>query len=66
MRVAVDTAGGWTVKDITVEIRKGARKGWWQMRVGGKKFIVREVKSFFERGEDRGGKSGSKRGGRRG
>jgi hypothetical protein len=58
--IAVD-AGGWTVRNVQIEIRKGAKPGWFQMRVAGKKFIVREVPSFFEQGEKAGGKSTSKR-----
>lgn len=62
--IANDTRDGWTVRNVQIEIRKGARTDWFQMRVGGKKFIVREVPNFLERGEVPGGKVASRRGGR--
>lgn len=58
--IARDSQNGWTVRNVTLEIRSG-RNGWWQMRVGGKKFIVREVREFEKTERKSGQKVGASR-----
>ena len=34
-------------KNVELEIRKGNVSGWWEVKVGGKKFVMKEVKTFY-------------------
>lgn len=42
---------GWIKKTVELEVRKGTGT-WWQLQIGGKKFIMMEVKEFKERKDE--------------
>jgi hypothetical protein len=38
-------------REVKMLVRAGARKGWYEVKIGDKKFIMKQVDSFYTEGE---------------
>lgn len=38
-------------KNVEIEIRKGSKAGWFEVMLGGKKFVMKKVDKFYSEQE---------------
>lgn len=47
VKKAVKSVDGWNVRNIEMKIKHGSKPGWFQVEIAGKKFVMKEVSTFY-------------------